>query len=318
MEILLGVIGAFTFFSLNKKKETFENVILDSESYQRPKIPPVKESELTQTQKSNIDQFMNDLEDNKYTFIKNNSLYSDKKIDGIPLKDYFEDYSKKVLDSNQWFLAKDLPTETTQYLENSQVQQKMEIFTGERQRRDREALGLPTKRESTNLFTPAEKTTGYGYMYGTGGGGPGALLTRNKELESYKSDLKFKTNEKPFEKIMVGKGLALDPEVPAAGGFQEYTRVMPENISDYKSNQLPGRVAGGKWVFSNAPTSQVPVVKNRPNGYYSLCTRGPATGKSVMTAETLRPNNEILLKNQNRSVINYGFGSSSLDSFLCK
>jgi len=130
MEILLGVIGAFTFFSLNKKKETFENVILDSESYQRPKIPPVKESELTQTQKSNIDQFMNDLEDNKYTFIKNNSLYSDKKIDGIPLKDYFEDYSKKVLDSNQWFLAKDLPTETTQYLENSQVQQKMEIFTG--------------------------------------------------------------------------------------------------------------------------------------------------------------------------------------------
>jgi len=315
MEILLGVIGAFTFFSLNKKKETFENVILDSESYQRPKILSKKDS---QPEKITLDQFMNDIDDNSYTFIKNNSLYSDKKIDGIPLKDYFEDYSKKVLDSNQWFLAKDLPTETTQYLDNSQVQQKMEIFTGERQRRDREALGLPTKRESTNLFTPEEKTTGYGYMYGTGGGGPGALLTRNKELEAYKSDLKFKTNEKPFEKIMVGKGLALDPEVPAAGGFQEYTRVMPENISDYKSNQLPGRVAGGKWLFSNAPTSQVPVVKNRPNGYYSLCTRGPATGKAVMTAETLRPNNEILLKNQNRSVINYGFGSSSLDSFLCK
>jgi hypothetical protein len=195
----------------------------------------------------------------------------------------------------------------------------MEIFTGERQRRDREAMGIPVKKETVNLFTPEEKTTGYGYLYGTGGGGPGALLTRNKEMENYKQDLKFKTNEKPFEKIMVGRGIAIDADVPATGGFQQYTRVLPENVSDYKANQLPGRVTGGKWVYSNAPTSHQPVVKNRPNGYYSLCTRGPATGKSTITAETLRPDTSILLKNQNRSTINYGFGGTTLDSFLvCK
>ena len=116
---------------------------------------------------------------------------------------------------------------------------------------------------------------------------------------------------------MVGKGLAIDPEVPAAGGFQEYSRVMPENISDYKANQLPGRVTGGKWLASNAPTSHQPVTKNRPNGYYSLCTRGPAAGKAVLTGETLRPDTSIILKNQNRSTVNAGFGVSILDSFLC-
>jgi len=131
--------------------------------------------------------------------------------------------------------------------------------------------------------------------------------------------LRYKTNEMPFEKIQVGPGLALGPEVPAAGGFQQYTRIVPDNISDYSANQLPGRVAGGKWAFSNAPTSQQPVLKNRPNGYYSLCQRGPAAGKAVMTAELVRPDYSVVLKNQNRATINYGFGVPliNLDSFLC-
>jgi hypothetical protein len=138
-------------------------------------------------------------------------------------------------------------------------------------------------------------------------------------MEELKQDIKFKTNEQPFEKIHVGRGLALGTEVPAAGGFQQFTRVLPSNISDYSSNQLEGRVTGGKWLASNAPTSQQPVLKNRPNGYYSLCQHGPAAGKSIMTAELIRPDYSVVLKNQNRSVINYGFGAplTNLDSFLC-
>jgi hypothetical protein len=109
-------------------------------------------------------------------------------------------------------------------------------------------------------------------------------------------------------------------EIPAAGGFQQFTRVLPSNVSDYSANQLPGRVAGGKWIYSNAPTSQQPVLKNRPNGYYSLCQRGPAAGKSTMTAQTNRPDVAVLLKNQNRTTINYGFGAplTNLESFLEK
>ena len=254
---------------------------------------------------------------NQQDWIKKNSLYESKTINGIPLKDYYDTYTKKVLDNGEWFLNKDMPQDTNQYLDDSQVQQRMEMYTGLRQKRDREDLGVPNREETLNLFTPAEKTTGYGYQYGQGGSGPGLSITRQKELEEYKSTFKFKTNEQPIEKIHVGRGLSLNPEVPAAGGFQQYTRIVPDNISDYKSNQLPGTVAGGKWL-NNAPTSQQPVSKNRPNGYYSLCQYGPGPGRSTMTAEMIRGDYSVRLKNQNREVINYGFGTPlmGLDDYL--
>ena len=83
-----------------------------------------------------------------------------------------------------------MPQDTKQYLENSDVQQKMEIYTGLRQKRDRENLGVPNRKETLNLFTPAERTTGYGYQYG--GSGPGLAITRQKEFEDLKKTIKFK------------------------------------------------------------------------------------------------------------------------------
>jgi hypothetical protein len=250
-------------------------------------------------------------------WIKKNSLYESKTINGIPIKDYYDTYTKNVLDKGQWFLNKDMPQDTKQYLDDSQIQQRMEMYTGLRQKRDREELGIPNRNETTNLFTPEERVTGYGYQYGQGGSGPGLGITRQKELEEYKSTLKFKTNEQPIEKIQVGRGLSIEPGVPAAGGFQQYTRIMPDNISDYKSNQLPGMVAGGKWG-NDAPTSQQPVMKNRPNGYYSLCQYGPGPGKATMTAEMIRGDYSVRLKNQNREFINYGFGTPlmALEDYL--
>jgi hypothetical protein len=258
------------------------------------------------------------LKESQEKFIQTNSLYNTETINGIPLKDYYDTYTKNVLAQGSWFLNKDMPEGTRQYEDDSMVQLRMEECTGLLQKRDRIMLGKPNRTETLNLFTPEEKTTGYGYQFGNGIG-PGLSLTRQKELEDYKSSIKFKTNEKPFEQIQVGRGLALGTEVPAAGGFQQYTRIVPDNISDYSANQLPGRVVEGKWAYSSAPTSQAPVLKNRPNGYYSLCQHGPAAGKSIMTAELVRPDYSVVLKNQNRSVINYGFGAplTNLDSFLC-
>ena len=247
---------------------------------------------------------------NEKEFIQKNSLYNQKTINGIPLKDYYEKYTNEVLNNGTWFLNKDMPQDTKQYLDDSQVQQRMEIYTGLREERDRNNLGKPVRTETLNLFTPEERITGYGYQYGQSGtGGPGLEITRQKEIEELKATFKFKTNEQPVEKIQVGRGLAIGTEVPAAGGFQQYTRVVPDNISNYKSNQLPGMVAGGKWAYSNAPTSQQPVMKNRPNSFYSLCQYGPMPGRSTITAETTRPDYSVVLKNQNREVINYGFGT---------
>ncbi len=344
MEILLAVVGGGILFNLINKKENFEETFFDSESYYKQGVNAKEAKEInrftpTEGELRNLnfltgsnntfadyqntsggypinnEQYLNTTQEE---WIKKNSLYVDKKINGIPLKDYYEKYTNDVLSKGDWFLNKDMPQETRQYMEDSQVQQRMEIYTGLQQKRDREKLGVPTRQETNNLFTPEEKTTGYGYQYGNGSG-PGLSITRAKEMEDMKQEMKFKTSEQPFEKIHVGRGLAIGTEVPAAGGFQEFTRVLPSNISDYSSNQLEGRVAGGKWIYSNAPTSQQPVIKNRPNGYYSLCQRGPAAGKAVMTAEMIRPDVSVLLKNQNRTTINYGFGAplTKLDSFLC-
>jgi len=59
-------------------------------------------------------------------------------------------------------------------------------------------------------------------------------------------------------------------------------------------------------------------MKNRVNGYYSLCEYGPGPGRSTMTAEMTRPDYAVTLKNQNRSFINYGFGAplQQLDAYL--
>jgi len=330
-------------FGIFGTKERFEPTYVDSEEYYKQyqnqdsqnsinsfspteQVPPSSGGRLLTgynnlfSNNANSQEYLlNDgqLNGTQKDWVRENSLYNKKTINGVPLKDYYENYTKKVLEGGTWFLNKDMPQDTKQYLENSDVQQKMEIYTGLRQKRDRENLGVPNRKETLNLFTPAERTTGYGYQYG--GSGPGLAITRQKEFEDLKKTIKFKTNEQPFEKIHVGPGISIGTEVPAAGGFQQYTRIMPDNISDYKANQLPGMVAGGKWLYSNAPTSQQPVVKNRPDAFYSLCQYGPMPGKATVTAEMTRPDYSVVLKNQNRSFINYGYGiplNTALDTFL--
>jgi hypothetical protein len=319
------------------RKESFTPVYFDSENYYKQSPSTTEQTNannFSPSEQPTNGKFINgysnvgnggfyDLEPKKYTdqkeFIQENGMYNTQKINGVPLKDYYEKYTNDVLTNGTWLLNKDMPQDTKQYLDNSQVQQRMEQMTGLRQQRDRETLGKPNRTETKNLFTPEERITGYGYQYGQSGkGGPGFELTRQKEIEEAKLTFKFKTNEQPIEKIHVGPGLALGTEVPAAGGFQQYTRVVPDNISNHSSNQLPGTVCGEKWAFSNAPTSQQPVMKNRVNGFYSLCQYGPMPSRGTVTAPLISPDYTAVLKNQNRSVINYGFGTplTQLNDYL--
>jgi len=52
-------------------------------------------------------------------------------------------------------------------------------------------------------------------------------------------------NLAPAEKVYVGSGLGLDPEIPASGGFQQLYRVNPNNVGAYRLTTLPGRIAPG-------------------------------------------------------------------------
>ena len=54
-------------------------------------------------------------------------------------------------------------------------------------------------------------------------------------------------NISPIEKQLVGPGIAVGPDVPAAGGFQQLVRVNPDNVGAYRLTTLPGRSGPSGW-----------------------------------------------------------------------
>jgi hypothetical protein len=102
------------------------------------------------------------------------------------------------------------------------------------------------KRETGPFFSPAETQTGWVY---------GMPLFR-PDMDRYTESLNnFRHDLKPIESIQVGPGLNIDPSIPASGGFHEFTRILPNNVNDYKVNQLENRVNAGKFHSAGLPTS---------------------------------------------------------------
>lgn len=131
------------------------------------------------------------------------------------------------------------------------------------------------KREAGPMYSPAETATGWVY------GSPNFRPDRDRYTQTLNN---IRNDLKPVEPQMVGPGLDLDPDIPAAGGYHEFTRILPNNVNDYKANQLPGRVNMGKYFSAELPTSypgigvssemnptqsKAPgVVKNKPNSFW--------------------------------------------------
>lgn len=61
----------------------------------------------------------------------------------------------------------------------------------------------------------------------------------DRELMSNKMN-----NLQPIERKNIGPGLGVDSSVPATGGFQQYFRVLPNNVNDERLIQLPGTTGG--------------------------------------------------------------------------
>jgi hypothetical protein len=131
------------------------------------------------------------------------------------------------------------------------------------------------KREVGNMFSPAEGITGWVF------GSPDV----RPDLDRYKDGLWMRNGEAPCEKVQVGPGIGLDYTVAAEGGFQQYNRLVPNNTSEYKSNQLEGRVNAGKW-FVNHPESQITagVSQNKPALYTTQARRPTMQSKFYTNA----------------------------------
>jgi hypothetical protein len=176
------------------------------------------------------------------------------------------------------------------------------------------------KREVGPMYSPAEQQMGW--VYGTPDFRP--------DEDRYTQSLFMRNDMAPCEQEMVGPGLDISADVPASGGFHDLTRVLPNNVSNYKANQLQGRVKAGKFVTGAEEPSAYPgagvsgglgsggggkapgVVKNRPNKFYSQTRRPTMTTKVgyVANEELLRPDYNVDKKpgNSKRADTNYGFG----------
>ena len=164
------------------------------------------------------------------------------------------------------------------------------------------------KRETPVMFSPTEGLTSW--VTGTPAIRP--------DLDRYKIDLKVKNNESPVEKIRVGPGIALGYDTPAVGGFQQFTRILPNNVNDYKANQLEGRVNAGKWIAAEHPTSQFihGVTSYKPKTYITQARRPTMQQKfytNAQTAGTTRVTDFNTLVNRGRqnrpdTEVSAGFG----------
>jgi hypothetical protein len=85
-------------------------------------------------------------------------------------------------------------------------------------------------------------------------------------------------NVRPTKQVQVGRGLGVGPEVPAAGGFHEFFRVMPKNVNEYRKTNLPGNVNPGKALVAREP-NQVVMRKNNVDREFE--TRGYTGVKSA-------------------------------------
>ncbi len=172
------------------------------------------------------------------------------------------------------------------------------------------------KREVGPMFSPAEQQTGNVF---------GMPLFRADEERYTVSLNNLKHDQVPIEAIKVGPGLNISAEIPASGGFHEFTRIMPNNVNDYKANQLPGQVIAGKYFSAALPTSYPGIgtsadetapgiVKNKPNSYWDQVRYPTMTTRVAIQPSNLDYNKadyEVDLKpgNARRDQTSYGLGN---------
>lgn len=109
------------------------------------------------------------------------------------------------------------------------------------------------KRETPNMFSPTERLIENTIP----GMDPSA---QRPNLDRYTTSILHKPDQKPFESIKVGPGIAIDSSLPNDGqGFNSgmTSDIKPNNFNAYRINQLPGRISGTKAQFGELPTAML-------------------------------------------------------------
>lgn len=100
-------------------------------------------------------------------------------------------------------------------------------------------------------------------------------------------------NVSSVEKVQVGPGLGVGPDVVATGGFQQPDfRVYPVNTGEYRLTQLPGRINAGGDVLGGRRVNEQQIGHNRPEKTAYLPERLPMAGGRAQGFSGLTPRAE--------------------------
>jgi len=116
-------------------------------------------------------------------------------------------------------------------------------------------------------------------------------------------------NLPPVERINVGRGLGLDPNAPAAGGFQQFFRIEPNNMNEERLNTLPGTWGGpaNSFIKSGGTTMGAITHHAKPTKAWH---RDPAQNRGqgqggALTAPEGRPDFQKTRRTTNRQETGY-------------
>ena len=155
-------------------------------------------------------------------------------------------------------------------------QQRMETFTGAIDSCTSATGTYQNKVESQPRFNPTESR-----QQVTSGGTVGnPVLMENNPNETIWVSGK-KNNVRPLTQIRVGPGLNLPTDVDASGGFQQYFRILPKLVNDYKKTSNKGRVVPGKNTVARPQLPQELHKNSRPKVFYNVHSVANPTGGNV-------------------------------------
>ncbi len=153
-----------------------------------------------------------------------------------------------------------------------------DLFTGSTLFDSSETGTYKHKVEATGMFHPMPQA-----ISSSGSAGNPVCLDRQLPVPS-----SLQNNVLPTEQIRVGPGVGVGMEVSAADGFHPQLRIMPQNVNEYRINQLEARINVGSSTNSMRPVDPNQTV-NRPPRVYDINRRPPEKGMAAVTARTHRP-----------------------------
>jgi hypothetical protein len=111
-------------------------------------------------------------------------------------------------------------------------------------------------------------------------------------------------NVNPADKKYVGRGLGLSPDTPASGGFQQFFRILPNNMNEERLTNLAGTWGGpANPVIKNGGTTlgmiSHPAKISKTSHYAPMQTRGQGQGGAI-TAPEGRPDFQKTRRTTNR------------------